>query len=272
MRKERRKRGSKGQRPDKYDLYQRSVQEPESDVRFLNRVFRTHFGRAPRSLREDFCGTAALACEWVSQHAENRAWGIDIDPEPLIWCENHNLPRLEPQAVSRVTLLKGDVRETTHEPVDITVAFNFSYFCFKTRSELRDYFAKARSSLGPRGLFAIDVYGGSDAQKRLSETRDHDGFDYIWDQDEFDPITHDVVNYIHFKVPGQKRMKRAFTYRWRLWFIPELRELMMEAGFEKTEVYWEGTDHKTNEGNGVFTKREHAPDDPAWIAYVIASG
>jgi len=52
--------------------------------------------------------------------------------------------------------------------------------------------------------------------------------------------------------------------------VPELREILEDAGFSKTEVYWEGTDRKTGEGNDVFSKRETAHDDPAWIAYLVA--
>ena len=43
---------------DKHDLYQRSVQDPEIEIAFLQRVYRKTFGRTPLSLREDFCGTA----------------------------------------------------------------------------------------------------------------------------------------------------------------------------------------------------------------------
>ncbi len=264
----RRPRGLNARRADKYDLYQRSVQQPEADVSLLRRLYRARAGRPPRDLREDFCGTALLACEWVRRIPNGRAWGIDLDPEPLEWGRERNLGALPPAKQQRVHLLRADVRSARTPPVDITVAFNFSYFLFKTRPELLAYFKKARTSLRRGGLFAIDVYGGADAQRRQTETRELEGFDYEWDQDLFDPITHDVTNHIHFDFPDGSRMRRAFSYEWRLWSLPELQELLREAGFRDVAVYWENTDTKTNEGNGVFTRREHAPDDPAWIAYV----
>ena len=49
----------------------------------------------------------------------------------------------------------------------------------------------------------------------------------------------------------------------------ELRDLLAEAGFSASEVYWEGVDKKTGEGNDVFIQREIADDDPAWVAYLI---
>ncbi len=46
--------------------------------------------------------------------------------------------------------------------------------------------------------------------------------------------------------------------------------MLDEAGFSKVTVYWEGTNEKTGEGNGVFTPAEQGEDDPAWIVYISA--
>jgi hypothetical protein len=264
------RRRTRAQRADRYELYEKSVQDPDADVGLINRVFRKQFGRPPRLLREDFCGTALMACRWVAHHRENRAFGIDIDPVPLAWGREHNVARLRPEQAARLKLVQGDVLDVGHEKVDVTAAFNFSYFLFTTRDELRHYFEKARATLAHEGLFFLDAYGGADSQRTQEEVRDVDGFDYVWDQHRFDPITHGVTNYIHFRFRDGSRMQRAFRYDWRLWTLPEIRELLLEAGFQDTAVYWEGTDSRTGEGNGVFQPREHAPDDPAWICYIVA--
>jgi len=266
-----RRRPRQAERADKYDLYQRSVQQPDADVAFLQRIYRHRFGRWARDLREDFCGTALLACEWVRRGRERRAWGIDLDPEPLAWARAHNVVALPPARRRHLRLVEDDVMAARTPRVDITVGFNFSYFLFETREALRSYFRTARSTLRREGIFVIDAYGGADAQRRQVETRECDGFDYVWDQDRFDPITHTAVNHIHFRFPDGSRLHRAFSYRWRLWMLPELQELLGEAGFGDVTVYWENTDRATNEGNGVFTPRRHAPDDPAWIAYLVAA-
>ena len=130
---------------DRYDLYERAVQEPDADIDLIRRVFRRHFGRPPHLLREDFCGTAVFACEWVKRHAENRAWGIDLDPVPLAWGREHHVAKLGPQRAARLKLIEGNVLDVGHERVDVTVAFNFSYFLFRTREALRVYFEKARA-------------------------------------------------------------------------------------------------------------------------------
>jgi cyclopropane fatty-acyl-phospholipid synthase-like methyltransferase len=234
-------------------------------------MFERCYGSRPRVLREDFCGTAALARAWVEAHRDHRAVGVDLDPEPLAWGREHHLAHLKPEQADRLALLRGDVRRVRAAKADVLVAFNFSYCVFRTRPELGDYFRRARSNLGRRGIFVLDAYGGSEAQERREERRSLRGFTYVWDQDRFDPITHHTTCHIHFEFPDGSRMQRAFTYQWRLWTLPELRELLAEAGFASTEVYWEGTERRTNEPNGIFRSREHAPEDPAWVAYLVAA-
>ncbi len=253
----------------KYEMYQRAVQEPEADIEFVNDLFGARFGRRPETLREDFCGAAFLACEWVAFDAANRAWGVDLDPEPLAWGLAHNAAEFDDEQLRRLTLIEGDVLTTQHQPVDVIAAFNFSYYCFKTRTELLAYFAAAFENLGAEGLFALDIYGGPEAQELVEETTEHDDFGYVWDQDEFDPIQSRMVCHIHFEDASGKRMKRAFSYDWRLWTILELREAMLEVGFASTEVHWEGVDEESEEGDGVFEMLETAENTESWIAYVI---
>lgn len=258
------------QQADPYDLYQRAVQDPEGDVLRVRRMFERAYGRAPRTLREDFCGTAAFAAAWVAAHGDNRAWGVDLDPEPLAWGRAHNVAKLRPDQAARLTLIEGDVRSARTPRTDLAVAFNFSFFLFKTRPELRAYFERARSHLRREGLFVIDAYGGGESMERRTERRRVRGFTYVWDQFRYDPITHDATCHIHFEFRDGSRIRRAFSYHWRLWTIPELRELLAEAGFARSTVYWEGTERATNEPNGIFRPREHAEDDPAWVAYLVA--
>src|ERR1043165_7992711 len=62
---------------DRHDLYQRSVQVPDDEMRFLDRVYEAHTGRRPMHLREDFCGTALLCSRWAKSHPERTAVGLD---------------------------------------------------------------------------------------------------------------------------------------------------------------------------------------------------
>jgi hypothetical protein len=257
-------------RRDKYDCYQRSVQEPESQCRFFERVFRNEYGRRPLILREDFCGTAAVCCEWVRKKPDRRACGYDLDPEPLAWGEEHNRAPLDEEARSRVKLIREDVRKVTGPKADVVSAENFSYFIFTTRDELRGYLQAARRNLADEGVMVLDIMGGSEViEEDREETRRVDGFTYIWEHKRFDPINNLATYFIHFKFRDGSKIKRAFRYDWRVWTIPELRELLLEAGFSRVDVYWEGAD-EDGDGNGIFRRQKSAPADPAWIAYVVA--
>jgi hypothetical protein len=267
-RKKRRKK--RAQRADRHDLYEKAVQEPEADIDLVRRIYKNRFARPPRLMREDFCGTAYFAAEWIKRHPENRAWAIDLDPVPLDWGRDRHIAKLEPEQAARVKLIEGNVLDVGHEKVDVTVAFNFSYFLFDTRDALRRYFEKARATLLADGVLVLDAYGGADSMRPSEEPREVEDFTYVWEQHSFDSITHRVRNYIHFEFDDGSQMRRAFRYDWRLWSLPEIREVLAEAGFHSSQVYWEGTDQKTGEGNGIFRPRESAPEDPAWIAYIAA--
>ncbi len=261
---------TQAERADRHDLYQKSVQDVAWEVEFLERVFQVRRGRTPLTLREDFCGTALTACEWVRRDRSHHAVGVDLDERVLAWAREHNITKLAPSAQARLSLLQADVLMVNTAPVDLLLAFNFSYWIFKERAELRRYFQQALKHLAPDGLFMLDAYGGFDAFREMRERQDLGRFTYIWEQAEYEPVSGQTTCHIHFAFPDGSRLKRAFSYHWRLWTLPELREVLLEAGFSNATVYLEGTDEKTGEGNGIFAPVERGDADAAWIAYIVA--
>jgi len=255
---------------DKYDLYVRSVQSPDIEVAFFDRAFRSQYGRRPLTLREDFCGTAAVCYEWVRSGAERRATGVDLDAEPLAWGTKRFASKLTDDQSSRLRLVHGDVR-TTNSKAEIVAAQNFSYFCFETRDDLRAYFRHVRRCLASEGMLVLDVLGGSEMMEdNREEETSHGKFKYVWDHIDFDPVSHHCRYAIHFRFKDGSELKNAFTYDWRLWSLPELRELLAEAGFSSSDVFWEATDKKTGDGNGVYRRRARGDADPAWVVYLVA--
>lgn len=256
---------------DIHELYEQSVQNVEHEVEFMQTTFRELRGRTAHLLREDFCGTAAAACQWVRQGDDFKAIGVDIDPAVLDWGRKNRIGRLPAEDRTRVSLIESDVLTVDTPPVDLLAAFNFSYFIFDTRDTLRNYFKRAREALTDDGLFFIDLFGGGEAHEETREKTKFKelGFTYIWDQAEFHPVTHYMRCHIHFRFKDGSKLKKAFTYEWRLWSAPELRELLEEAGFRKSTLYWEGED-EDGEGNGEFTPNDKGEADLAWIAYIVA--
>lgn len=255
---------------DPHELYELAVQNVDFECSFLDRVWRAHRGRLATTLREDFCGTFAASVEWVRRRKTNRAIGVDLDPSVLAWGMERNLPKLDAEQRKRLDIHRDDVMKVRTPPVDCIAAWNFSYFLFKERDRLKAYFAKAYSALVRDGLFVIDAYGGSDSFREMEEDRNLDGFTYIWDQYRYNPVTGEVLNRIHFRFPDGTELKSAFVYDWRLWTLPELQEILAEVGFRKVTVYWEGTDEKSGQGNGVFRPSRRGEACEGWIAYLVA--
>ncbi|MEQ8767886.1 MAG: class I SAM-dependent methyltransferase [Planctomycetota bacterium] len=254
---------------DRHILYQRSVQAPDFDAEFLAKRYKKATGKPLRFLREDFCGTFLLSCEFVKMHRDNRALGVDLDEPTLEWGRQHNLAALTPKQQERVTLMQANVLDVTEPKAEVIAAMNFSYCVFKTRDELRRYFEVALESLEPGGLLVLDLYGGSGSQEEQEEETAYRDFTYVWDQDAFDPITYHVTCRIHFRFKDKTALENAFVYEWRLWTLPELQELLTEAGFEDVHVLWETTDKDTGEGSGVYRRAKKGEADEAWIAYVV---
>lgn len=253
---------------DRHALYEEAVQTPDVEAEFIATTFASMRDRTPRRLREDFAGTMALACEWVKAGDDREAVAVDLDPEVLTWGREKHVAALDGSQRARLEIHQADVREHGSSDLDVICAFNFSYWYFKTRAELGAYFRHARSQLAEDGVMFLDCFGGYEAQREMEEDREQDDFDYIWDQASFDPISHDYTCHIHFLFPDGSRMDRAFTYHWRLWSLPEIRELLQEAGFARSTVWWQGWDEDGEEGD--FEPQVRGEADAGWVCYIVA--
>ncbi len=269
--------------PHKHALYEACFAGVVDELAFVEGIYRLKRGRLPRLLREDFCGTALLACDFVRGGADRRAWAVDLDLPTLDWGREQHVARLG-DAASRVTLLHADVLEVEAPPVDLIVALSYSYWIFKTRDLLRAYFEKARRELGAGGIFVLDAFGGLESMEvredaYLVEASTGAGgeavpaFTYFCEQASFNPVDHVAMCHIHFGVPGHDRLERAFSYEWRIWTLPELRELLLEVGFGAVEVYTAGMDDggpPPSSPDGVHGLRTRFHNYAAWNAYLVA--
>ena len=254
---------------DKYWHYRHSVQSPDIDVRFMRKCFRQLKKKEPKIFREDFCSTFSLSCEWVKLKNTYKSIAVDIDRKPLMYGKKQYLPLLTDSQKDRIKIIKANVLKGSMPKADLICALNFSYFTFKERAQLKKYFQNCFRSLNKSGVFIVDCFGGSDCWSANEEATDCDGFTYYWDQDKCDPISHHSVFHIHFKRRGEKKRKKVFTYDWRLWTVPELKDLLKEVGFKKTHVYWEGTD-RYGEGDGRFVRKKTGEECESWIAYLAS--
>ena len=250
----------------KYQLYEKSVQSCPDDINFINSEFERLRQRRPLRLEENFSGTSALSCQWVSQSSHHSAIAIDLDPEPLQYGEKYHYGSLTPKQKSHITFLQKNVLDEHNFKVDVSTAFNFSYFIIKKRVQLLQYFKRVRNSLVEDGIFFVDLFGGSESCQPLEEETEHEKHSYYWDCDFYNPLRNEVEYHIHFKT-NNKKYTKVFSYDWRMWTPMEIIELMEEAGFSRVLSWWEG-EGEDGEGDGNFAVSSREEQCDSWVAYI----
>jgi len=245
---------------DKHLLYELCVTDGPRLARFLRAVH----GKDPTILREDFSGSAALARAWAFEGLP----AVAVDFDPLV------LARAE---APRITTLVADAARCRVK-ADIIAATNFPLGYYHTRKALLAYLKNTRLALRPKGIFAADIYGGSDSFRPLKLTQKLRGpagqrIAYTWEQRLADPVSGLVLNSLSFDIKQGTRARKlhdAFVYHWRLWSIPELRDALTDAGFRSVEVYSRLGDAIDSDGNLHVLPLDPLQDlDDNYVVYVI---
>lgn len=263
--------------PDPFDCYELCVQSPAHTVDFL----RAAHARDPVTLREDFCGSAAIARHWILSHralsaVRPLAIATDLDPAAL------SAARCRAAAAGigdyQLSLVRADCFAPSPPPpiADIVFAGNFSLGYAHDRAALLTYLRHARTSLPPGGLFAADAYGGPALHLRGGSTRtklhplDPALLVYsVWRREPIHPRTNLVTNTLSFRITRSGDLiaeyPDAFTYRWRIWSLPELTDALLEAGFD-TFQFHDGLDFPSSPA------RVAPPDalPPDWVVLLTA--
>jgi SAM-dependent methyltransferase len=244
---------------DRHALYETAVQQPIAVIQLIERLLgaRRH---EPLTLREDFCGTAFLSATWVRSGPDRRAVAVDADRRLIAYARRrHQLPL--GAAAGRLRLAHARVLNCRAR-ADVVASLNFSHYIHHDRAALLRYFRHVRRVLRPGGLFLLDSYGGPGAIAPCTDRRDYGDFTYLWQQESFDPLTHRVVNRIHFRFRDGSTIRDAFTYNWRLWSVAELREALHETGFSRLRACYES--------ERGFVERIDPSAHDAWVAYLSA--
>ncbi|XP_073526102.1 uncharacterized protein [Phyllobates terribilis] len=293
--------------PSKFLLYQQSVQSPKGDISYLQKFFLMYVGgRMPLHLQEDFCGTAFLSTEWIRGDPRKTAVGLDFDIDALNWCLENNANNTDTDSHSRIFLFHGNVLQP-HEaklvksktedlikdvtlrdrddevlpPRDIVCAFNYSCCCLHKRKELISYFKHCHNALSTKGgIFVMDLYGGTSSEQALKLKRKFPNFTYTWEQEEFDIIERKTRISLHYQLHKSKRkIRHAFSYSWRLWSLPEIKDCLEESGF-KSVHFWikempNVSEMRSTRGFGAarddrYEEVSSFQQQDAWNAYIVA--
>ncbi|KAH9659944.1 hypothetical protein KPL70_024048 [Citrus sinensis] len=293
--------------PSKFLLYQQSVQSPKGDISYLQKFFLIYVGgRQPLHLQEDFCGTALLSTEWLRSDSRRTAVGLDLDLEALEWCMENNLNKVGADGYSRISLFHGNVLQpleaklVRYEPQKLVRNISLEE-CDNTletstiESAVQDsstassgdncnlvlYFKHVLHALSKKGgIFVMDLYGGTSSEQKLRLQRRFANFTYVWEQAEFDIIERKTRISLHFHLQKeQKKLRHAFSYNWRLWSLPEIKDCLEEAGFRSVH-FWlrempDAREMRNTEGLGVSRDAKYEEikcfqQQDAWNAYIVA--
>ncbi|HEY4002055.1 MAG TPA: class I SAM-dependent methyltransferase [Candidatus Xenobia bacterium] len=266
-------------RIDPLMAYELAVQDADTEVGYFERTFRRYRGRQPHVMREDFCGTSALSLSWI-QKRNHRAIAIDLDLPTLDWVAQHRLSKLPPSVAGRLRQVHGDVRKGSGERVDLVCGMNFSYMILKTRPALLQWLRCAYRELVSDGILFMDLFGGQATMQdnQLERSVEHPhvlprmyrNFTYEWRQDGFDALTHQSTCSINFRFPDGSCLDRAFTYDWRLWTCPELRDALHEAGFQDVRFLQCKVSKAGTEIDRYFEPKQLTSTAETWWLYVVA--
>ncbi|KAK8679762.1 hypothetical protein V6N13_145198 [Hibiscus sabdariffa] len=169
-------------------------------------------------------------------------------------------------AATEPNMLEGSTASTSEQSMeadakiparDIICAFNYSCCCLHKRAELVLYFKHVLEALSKKGgIFVMDLYGGTSSEQSLRLQRRFPNFTYTWEQAEFDIIERKTRISLHFHLSKQqKKLRHAFSYSWRLWSLPEIRDCLEESGFQSVH-FWlrkmpDTNENRSTEGFGI---------------------
>ncbi|KAK9726985.1 hypothetical protein RND81_05G250300 [Saponaria officinalis] len=214
---------------------------------------------------------------------------VKLNPEELIRKvtinDHEDVTQVTPEEVSSAPAasVKCSTKDNdfTMPARDIVCAFNYSCCCLHKRKELVLYFKHVLDCLSKKGgIFAMDLYGGTSSERELKLQRKFPNFTYTWEQAEFDVLQRKTRISLHYQLhKPQKKIRNAFSYSWRLWSLPEIRDCLEEAGF-KAVHFWirDMPDTERNRSTrGFGTSRDDKYEEvssfqqqDAWNAYVVA--
>ena len=233
------------------------------------------FGNKATIFREDFCSTFLNSLTWVKSNPKNVAYAIDLDPVPLQYGKEVHIKTLREDQKKRLHVVNDNVMTVKTPKVQIISISNFSICFLKKRKDMLAYFKACLSALQPKGLFIFDLLGGEELPEDEEDATnfklpDGQKATYYWEHASYNVLSNEAEFYIHYKIKGQKKMNRVFSYDWRMWSLPELKDLLLDAGYSRVDFYWEGDEKNGNGGNGIYRKAQKAKSCPIWLAYIVA--
>ena len=108
---------SQSKKADIHDLYEKSVQNVEHEIEFIQETYMNIKGKRAYIYREDFCGTALSSYKWIKQGENFEAIAIDNDCSVLDWSIKNRLNKLNVSELKRISMIESDVNQVNAKKV-----------------------------------------------------------------------------------------------------------------------------------------------------------
>jgi SAM-dependent methyltransferase len=213
------------------------------------KTWKKPFESAPKVL-DLCCGPGRISTELASMGFT--VTGVDITESFLETAredaKNQNL---------NIEYINCDVREFLRpDYFDLIVNLYISFGYFQDKSDDLLVLQNVYNSLKKDGTFIIETLGKEIAVKNFVEDEwfEREGYTVLTGYTPLDSWTYLKNRWILLK--DGKRIEKTFTQR--LYSASELRELLMEAGFEKTEIYgdWDESAYDNNANKLIVVCRK----------------
>jgi len=120
--------------------------------------------------------------------------------------------------------------------------------------------------LNPGGVMVLEQYAGPEACMTGSDIIElDDDLIAIWEQESFNAVTHQGINYLHFRSADGQPVAKPFVYDFRIWSLPELSDLLYEAGFGQLQFFQMG-----GEVTGNLEACSSAEIQDHWTVHIAA--
>eukprot|EP00898_Chlorokybus_atmophyticus_P004698 jgi/Chlat1/5229/Chrsp33S00384 len=215
---------------------------------------------------------ALLSAEWLQADARRTALGLDIDREAMLWGLRNNFAKLPDRAKGRLLLLEGNVLD----PITAAKEVSLPTTPAMTSTE---------ASVSPPPPPETDAAEASLSLSRLADISCAFNFSTCCLHSR-----KQLLQYFRRAYHGLSPQGGVFVADlYGGWTVPDLRECLLEAGFEATHVWMresrgpqqrgagegnsgsddDGQDDNKQEGLNEFEEVESFAQCDSWNAYVV---
>jgi ubiquinone/menaquinone biosynthesis C-methylase UbiE len=109
-------------------------------------------GNVPVRVLEWGCGAGRILRHMAQQHSWT-AWGVDVDPEAVQWCQQH-LPQTEPR-------VSGFLPPLPFEDASLDAVYHYSVWTHMSREAISAWIREFSRVLRPGGVMVATTHGDS---------------------------------------------------------------------------------------------------------------